>query len=84
MAQPKKVSFQEKQRRKLVAEINAHGAELLKLKKAMKNQPEEMDTWRWAVLEIFKQLRQYGKEADDMREAALQLARNAQVAINSR
>lgn len=83
MAQPKKLTLKQKQEKKLLEEIATHKSELMRIKLGMKSKPGEMSTWRWAALEVFKDLKDLKHpEADKTRELALKIARDAQGAMN--
>lgn len=81
MAQPKKLTHKQKQEKKLMQRLESYKTELKNLKIAIKTKlsDSELDTWRWAALQIFKDLGEFEKhpEVDRYREIALNLAREA-------
>lgn len=84
MAQPKKLTFKQKQERKLLLQLETYKTSLLRIKKAMKTNLDDLETWRWAAMEVFKDLGKLEKhpEVDKWREYALELARECQIGMN--
>lgn len=85
MAQPKKLTHKQKQEKKLLNQIAPYKEDLVRIKRAMKEKPGEMETWRWACLEIFRKITNLKIdhiEATNMKEYALKLAAEAQGVIN--
>lgn len=79
MAQPKKLTFKQKQEKKLLEKLESYKRELAHIRKAIVSQPREKVTWQWAALQIHKDLGALEKhpEIDRWRAYALQLAREA-------
>jgi hypothetical protein len=79
MAQPKKLTFKEKQQKKLMDQLAPYIYELKQIKIGMKKNPDDMDTWRWASLETYKELAKLkdSAEVEKYREIALAMAREA-------
>ena len=79
MAQPKKLTLKQKQAKALDEQISHYLCELARLKKV-----QDLDTKRWAALEIFKELGQLGKDVrvSHAQDIALYVAREAQIGIN--
>lgn len=85
MAQPKKLTPAQRKQKKDQEQYKAYQEELSKLLSAAKNKPaDQASTWRWAALEIFRELQAFPKssERDVMIERALYVARQAQVVMN--
>jgi hypothetical protein len=86
MGQPKKLTFAEKKDKKRIQEAEPYRIQIAQLCKALKNcDHQKAINLRWAALELFKTM-QNEMEASHLSkkycEAALNIARNAQIIIN--
>lgn len=84
MAQPKKLTYKEKQEKKAMKILDPYKKQLQQLQMSMRNIPSEMETWRWAALMLFKEISRLSVEHGEMerlKERALFLAREAQGAM---
>ena len=86
MGQPKKLTFAEKKEKKLIQEAESYRIQLSQLRKALKSCDHQTAiNLRWAALELFKTM-QNEMDASYLSkkycEAALNIARNAQIIIN--
>lgn len=81
MGQPKKLTYKEKQDRKLAQDISKYEIELKKIHRGMQNS-NDIGTWRWAALEIFKEVSNNfdnkTEKVKALKELALFVAREAQ------
>ena len=85
MAQPKKLTYKQKQEKAAMKILEPYKKQLQQLHMSMRKNPSEMETWRWAALELFKEISGLSMEHGEMerlKERALFLAREAQGAIN--
>lgn len=91
MAQPKKLSAKEKQAKKENEQLDVYHQNLLKVRRALYNKTgtSELETWRWAALNIFNQLsglslRHQTQRLAILKNQALDTAYEAQFALNFR
>ncbi len=86
MAQPKKLTHKQRMENKIKKDMEQYIEELSKIHRGMKKKPTEMDTWKWAALEVYKQLSSHAEnkhpEVQKCINTALHLAREAQLARN--
>jgi hypothetical protein len=86
MGQPKKLTFAEKKERKLVQEAEPYRIQILQLRKALKTCDHETAiNLRWAAFELYKTIQnELGNSYLNKKycDAALEIARNAQIIIN--
>lgn len=85
MGQPKKLTHKQRQERAVMTRIAPIDAELKRIYHALKTaSAEEVPTWRWAALEIFRslQVEQSHEQVDKLKEKALYIAREAQAVMN--
>lgn len=91
---PKKLTHREKQQKEVRQRLGKYAVELSKIKNAL-NTSDDLETWRWASLEVFRAISndKWPKNNDHdgydisanverMKERALEIARDAQVGIN--
>lgn len=92
MAQPKKLSPKEKQAKKENKQMDEIAQNLQRVRQALHTktqQSSQLETWRWAALNIFNQLSNLDIRHETHRMAALKshaldTAREAQFALNFR
>jgi hypothetical protein len=81
MGQPKKLTYKEKQDRKLAQDISKYEIELKKIHRGMQKS-NDIATWRWAAMEIFKEVSNKfdnkSEKVKALKEQALFVAREAQ------
>jgi hypothetical protein len=86
MGQPKKLSHKQKQEKKFLEKLVYYRQELTKLNVAVKKKPDEVDTWRWASLQLYHEMTSLGEhsEVEKCKNIALHIARTCQEAVNFR
>ena len=85
MGQPKKLTHLQRQERKLDAELALYRNDLIKIKRSLKQTTTNLDTWRWASLETYREISNKfdinNPKVKYLLEISLNLAKEAQLGM---